>query len=46
MQQKRNLGIEKSHGDYLYFIDSDDWIDKRAEWLSNKTDKWSECFMF
>lgn len=23
----RNLGIEKSHGEYLYFLDSDDWID-------------------
>ena len=23
----RNLGIEKSHGEFLYFIDSDDWID-------------------
>lgn len=26
----RNLGIEKSTGDYLFFIDSDDWIEPDA----------------
>lgn len=23
----RNYGIDKSHGEYIYFVDSDDWID-------------------
>lgn len=25
----RNLGIERSQGDFVFFIDSDDWIDSR-----------------
>jgi len=26
----RNIGIENSHGDYIWFIDSDDWIENDA----------------
>lgn len=28
LSDARNFGIEKSNGDYLTFLDSDDWIDK------------------
>ncbi|MBZ9570444.1 glycosyltransferase [Methanobrevibacter sp. TMH8] len=40
----RNLGIEKSNGEYILFLDSDDWIDaKTCEYLylkakNNQTD--------
>jgi len=26
----RNIGLENAHGDYIWFVDSDDWIDKNA----------------
>lgn len=26
----RNTGVKASHGDYLYFLDSDDWIDPQC----------------
>ncbi len=36
----RNIGIEKSVGDYIFFLDSDDWICSQAfELLLNKIEK-------
>ena len=28
VSDSRNLGIQKANGDYLMFVDSDDWLDK------------------
>lgn len=37
LSSARNFGIEKSTGDYLMFLDSDDWIDKQmVEEIVNK----------
>lgn len=36
----RNLGIEHTSGDYILFVDSDDWIDsKTLEHLENRLEK-------
>ena len=36
----RNLGIEHASGDYILFVDSDDWIDsKTLEHLENRLEK-------
>ncbi|MCK3677780.1 glycosyltransferase family 2 protein [Lactiplantibacillus plantarum] len=28
LSNARNLGLERAHGDYVYFVDSDDWLDR------------------
>lgn len=40
----RNIGIEHSNGDYIIFVDSDDWLDLNAvEKINNILEKYNEC---
>lgn len=39
----RNLGIEQASGDYILFLDSDDWIDpKTIEYIKKCIDNWKQ----
>lgn len=44
----RNVGMDRAEGDYLFFLDPDDWIDKEMlEYVDNWLEKESvQCLMF
>lgn len=43
----RNLGIQKAHGKWIYFCDSDDWVDaSNLSLLVKRADSFEKIFYF
>lgn len=42
----RNIGIEKAKGDYIVFIDSDDWVEKSYLWNLIRRKKGQKSIVF